>query len=149
MTTTMAEPTPQEINLASSKDVKAFDAYASQGVHFVAIYLPTVKNPSLKDFDEAFRLWQSEDKRRFTEQQVIEIFGAYLGNKLITDFQMEWVVVKDEYGTDFAVRSKKYEVMSFPFSSVTKRIENKQHDFMFGFYHAVRSSIESGDYKTR
>lgn len=149
MTTTTAEPTPQEINLASSKDVKAFDAYASQGVHFVATYLPTVKSPSLKDFDEAFRLWQSEGKRRFTEQQVIEIFGAYLGNKLIADFQMEWVIVKDEYGTDFAVRSKKYEVMSFPFSSVTKRIENKQHDFMFGVYHTVRSSIESDDYKTR
>ena len=148
-TTTTVEPAPQEIDLASSKDVKAFDAYASQGVRFVATYLPKVKNPSLKDFDEAFHLWRSEGKRRFTEQQVIEILGAYLGKKLIADFQMEWVVVKDEYGTDFAVRGKKYEVMSFPFSSVAKRIENKQHDFMSGVYYAVRSSIESGDYKTR
>lgn len=148
-TTTTVEPTPQEINLAGSEDIKAFDAYALQGVRFVQTYLPKMKNPSLKDFDESFHLWQSEGKRRFTEQQVIEILGAYLGNKLIADFQMEWVVVKDEYGTDFAVRGKKYEVMSFPFSSVAKRIENNQYDFMSGVYHAVKSSIESGDYKTR
>lgn len=148
-TTTTVEPTPQEINLASSRDVKGINAYALQGRRFVATYLSKVKNPSLKDFDEAFRLWQLEGKRQFTEQQVVEMLGAYLGNKLIVDFQMEWVVVKDEYGTDFAVRSKMYEVMSFPFSSVAKRIENEQYDFMFGVYHTVRSSIESGDYKTR
>jgi hypothetical protein len=147
--TTTVEPVPQKIEVANPKDTQAFDAYASQGNRFVSTYLPRVTNPSLKDFDEAFRLWQVEKKRRYTAQQVIEILGAYLGNKLIVDFQMEWVVVKDEYGTDFAVRAKKYEVLSFPFSSVAKRIENNQYDFMAGVYHTVRTSIESGEYKAR
>ncbi len=148
-TITTVEPTPQEIKVTNSKDTQAIDAYAAQGNRFVSTYLPRVKNPSLKDYDEAFRLWQIEKKRRYTEQQVIEILGACLGNKLIADFQMEWVVVKDEYGTDFAVRGKKYEIMSFPFSSVAKRIGNNQYDFMVGVYHTVRSSIESGEYKAR
>ncbi|MDH5786239.1 MAG: DUF3806 domain-containing protein, partial [Chromatiales bacterium] len=115
---------------------------------FVKSYLPHVTNPSLKDYDEAFRLWQIEKERRYTEQQIIEILGACLGNKLITDFQMEWVVVTDEYGTDFAVRGKRFEIISFPFSSVVKRIENNQYDFMVGVYHTVRASIERGDFKT-
>jgi hypothetical protein len=147
--TTTGEPTPQEITLADSKNVQAINAAASQGSRFVAMYLPKVRNPSLKDFDEAFRLWQIEKRQRYTEQQVIEILGACLGNKLIADFQMEWVVVKDEYGTDLAVRAKKYEVMSFPFASVVKRIEKNQYDFMVGVYHTVKASIENSETRTR
>jgi hypothetical protein len=62
---------------------------------------------------------------------------------------MEWVVVTDEYGTDYAVRSKQSEVMAFPFSSVAKRIERDQYDFMVGVYHSVRTILESGEYKPR
>ncbi len=148
-TTTTVEPTPQEIKVVNLNETQAIDACASQGNRFVSTYLPRVTNPSLKDYDEAFSLWQADEKRRYTEQQVIEILGACLGNKLIADFQMEWVIVKDEYGTDFAVIGKKYEVMSFPFSSVSKRIENNQYDFMVGVYHTVRSIIESDEYKAR
>jgi hypothetical protein len=57
---------------------------------------------------------------------------------------MEWVHVTDEYGTDLAVRARKYEVTSFPFSSVAKRIQNKQYDFMVGVYYAVQDAIASG-----
>jgi hypothetical protein len=62
---------------------------------------------------------------------------------------MEWVTVSDEYGTNYAVRGKSAEVMAFPFSSVLKRIENNEHDFMYGVYYAVKGALESGDYKSR
>ncbi len=148
-TTTTVEPIPQQIKIASSNDVKKLNSYASQGVRFVSTYLPRVSNPTLKDFDEAFRMWQLEKKPRYTQQQVIDMLGSYLGNKLITDFQMEWVIVTDQYGTDYAVRAKKYEVLSFPFSSVMKRIDKNQYDFMVGIYHTIKASIVSGDYKAR
>ena len=132
-----------------SKEVVAIEELASKSKHFVAYYLPGRPNPSLSDFDEAFSLWQQEEERRYTEQEVIELLGAYLGSQLIADFQMEWVTVSDQYGTDYAVRARRYEVMSFPFSSVAKRIERSQYDFMVGVYYAVKQSIESGEYKTR
>ena len=121
----------------------------AQGPSFVSAYLPKVKSPTLKDFDEAFRLWQNEKKPRYTQQQVMEIMGAHLGNTLAKDLDMEWVVVTDEYGTDYAVRGKKYEAMSFPFSSVMKRIESNEHDFMFGIYHTIKTSIKDGEYMKR
>ncbi len=142
------DPIPQEIIIANVEDVQAFNSFALQGTNFVATFLPEITDPTLKDFDKAFQLWQ-QNKNYFTDQQVVEILGAYLGNKLIEDFEMEWVLVNDEYGTDYAVRGKRYEVMSFPFSSVLKRIDNNQYDFMFGVYHSVRSTLESGEYKTR
>ncbi len=77
------------------------------------------------------------------------MLGAYLGNQFITEFQMEWVVVTDQFGTDYAVRAKKYEVMSFPFSSVEKRVDNNQYDFMVGIYYILKHNIENGDYRPR
>lgn len=148
-TTTTVDPVPQQIVVVGPEEIKAFNAYASQGIAFVSAYIPGIKNPTLKDFDEAFRLWQKEKKQRYSQQQVTEILGAYLGNILIKDLKMEWVVVTDEYGTDYAVRAKQYEVLSFPFSSVLKRIESNQHDFMVGVYHTIKASINDGEYKRR
>ena len=148
-TTTTVDPTPQQIKQASAEDVAVFAAYAEQAPEFVKTYVPAAAAPTLKDCDEAFRLWQLQAKSSYTRQHVVEILGAYLGARLISDFQMDWVVVTDEYGTDYAVRSKRYEVMAFPFSSVVKRIERNQYDFMVGVYYSVKSSLESGDYKER
>ena len=62
---------------------------------------------------------------------------------------MEWVTVNDEYGTDYAVRSTKVELMTFPFSTVLKRIEDKQHDFVYGVYYTVKEMLTSGNCKVR
>lgn len=148
-TTKTVQPTPQKVTMASPRDIRALDAFAARAESFVAAYLSERTNPSLEECDQAFRLWQQERRPRFSERQVVEILGARLGNQLIADLQMEWVVVKDKFGTDYAVRAKKHEVMSFPFSSVAKRIERNQHDFMAGVYYAVAHTIASGDYKPR
>ena len=62
---------------------------------------------------------------------------------------MEWVTVEDQYGTDYAVRSRKMEVLSFPFSSVSKRVENSQCDFMVAVYHTVDHTLKNGDHMPR
>ena len=62
---------------------------------------------------------------------------------------MEWVTVTDEYGTDYAVRSTKVELMSFPFSTVFKRIEDKKHDFVQGVYYTIKEMLTNGEYKVR
>jgi hypothetical protein len=148
-TTHVVPATPQSVVLASKIEIQKLNELARQAKRFAISYIPEAINPSLKDLDNAFHAWQIEKDRQFTEQQVIEILGAYAGCQLVENLNMEWVIVTDEYGTDFAVRDKKYEVMSFPFSSVAKRIQDKQFDFMNGVYHAVKNAIESGAYKRR
>ena len=147
--TVTVEPTPQKIETVSAKQRISIDAAAAKANRFVSDYLPGVSNPSLTDFDLAFSLWRAEARRRYTEQQVIDILGAYLGNRLAADFQMEWVLVTDQDGTDYAVRGKRFEVMSFPYASVAKRIENKKHEFMASVYYAIKDTISKGDYKAR
>jgi hypothetical protein len=143
------EPTPQQVTVATADEVATLRSYAARASKFTATYVPEAEQPDLKALDEAFRRWQKEGSATFTEQEVVETLGASLGEKLVADLDMEWVVVTDQYGTDYGVRSKRSEVMAFPFSSVLKRIERNQHDFMVGVFHSVRSMIESGEYKSR
>jgi len=69
------DPIPQKIELASAKQVAAMNAVAAQAKGFVAAYLHGKSNPLLSDFDAAFRLWQREKPRRYTEEQVMEMLG--------------------------------------------------------------------------
>lgn len=146
---TTAEPVPQQITVISDDQRETFRRLGELGPEFVRQYLPNSSVPDLKDYDQAFRAWQLSDSRLYSNQHVVEVLGAVLGNRLVDDLVMEWVVVDDEYGTDYAVRSKKYEVMTFPFSTVLKRVEDDEYDFMFGVYYAVKDRVESGEYAER
>jgi hypothetical protein len=141
------DPTPQKITVVTGNELNELRRLADHGPAFVASYLPEVTNPDLKDYDRAFRAWQLSQRKAHSKEQVIELLGGVLGRKCIADLDMEWVTVTDQYGTDFAVRSKSLEVMGFPFSTVMKRIEDGEYDFLYGVYHTLKHTIAT--YKTR
>ncbi len=146
---TNVEPTPQTITVVAGDDLNWLQSLGGDGPKFVSTYLPSVTDPTLKDYDAAFRAWQQDQSPRYDDQQVIQIIGGYLGNRCVSDFDMEWVTVTDEYGTDYAVRSTKVELMSFPFSTVLKRIEDEEYDFVHGVYYTVKEMLTNGEYKVR
>jgi hypothetical protein len=134
------------VSVAESKE---FGRLALMAWDFVAAYIGHEATLSLANLDEAFRAWQVEPARRFSEQEVEQVLGAYLGQRLAMDLDMEWVTVTDEYGTDYAVRSRKWEVLSFPFAVVGKRIQDSQCDFLVSVYHAVDHTLRNGDHMPR
>jgi hypothetical protein len=136
-------PVPQTITLLDAREIEHIRELDKAASHFLASYQPGA-SPSLKAFDEAFSRWQRETGPRFPDEVVIAQLGARLGSTLAAEFDMEWVLVEDEYGADTAVRCRRYDVMSFPFASVAKRIHNHQHAFMYGVYVGVRDMIASG-----
>ena len=146
---TNVDATPQTVTVVDGDDLAWLQSLDDGGPQFVSHYLPDVAEPSLKDYDAAFRAWQLDESSQYTDKQVIQLVGGYLGNKCVADFDMEWVTVTDEFGTDYAVRSTRVEVMSFPLSTVLKRIEDKQYDFVHGVYYAVKEMLTNGEYKVR
>lgn len=148
--TTVVEPTPQKIEAASPGEQKTFRAYGARAALFIASYVPAAKQPTLADADEAFRLWQQDTRRRrASEKEVVEMLGAFLGTKLAADFGMEWVVVTDENGRDYAVRAKKHEALAFPFASVEKRIDTRSHGFLQPIHDAMKELMEAGEARAR
>ena len=146
---TMVEPTPQTITVVDGDDLSRLQSLGTDGPQFVLHYVPNATKPGLKDYDAAFRAWQLDSSPPYTDQQVIQLIGGYLGNKCISDFNMEWVTVTDGYGTDYGVRSTKVEIMIFPFSTVLKRIEDKEYDFVYGVYYTLKKMLTNGECKAR
>lgn len=143
MTTKKVDPVPQEVVILNADKLEQILELDRAAAQFLSAYNPGAA-PSLKTYDEAFRLWQRDPASQFPVDDVVARLGAYLGSRLATDFDMEWVQVTDEYGTDLAVRTRKYEVIAFPFSSVEKRVQKNEYDFMVGVYYAVQNMIASG-----
>jgi hypothetical protein len=139
--------TPQQIRRLSELEVKEITSPALRGSEFLSTYLPDTGDASLSQYDQAFRAWQTSDSPKHSPDEVIQILGSCLGNKCVADLDMEWVTVTDEYGTDYAIRSKTYDVMGFPFSTVSKRIEDRKYDFMDAVYHLLKNKVEAGDSK--
>ena len=148
-TTETVDPVPQEIQLVDAGTIAEFASMARDAKGFLSVYLTEEAEPTLEALDKAFQLWQSDGSSAYSAEEVVGIYGAYLGSRLVADFDMEWVVVTDEYGTDYAVRAKKCEVLAFPFSSIAKRVERGQFEFMVGVYYATKHTIDSGECRSR
>lgn len=63
------------------------------------------------------------DLKKFSRDQVGEIsaMGVLLGDALVRVLNLEWCLVEDEVGTDFAVAPKGRNIFSFPMSVIQKR----------------------------
>jgi hypothetical protein len=139
------ESTPQSITAVTGEDLQWLLSLDEFGPDFVATYVPGAPDPELQDYDRAFAAWLFDDESEYSEDNVITVLGGYLGNKCVADFDMQWVSVTDEYGTDFAVRGKSFDLMAFPFSSVVKRIENDETEFLYQLYHVIQQTLTSGN----
>ena len=145
-TTSPAHPKVEKIH---GEKLEYLQSLSKLGPGFITTYCPNEQSTDLKAYDRAFHAWQTSNSPKHSKEQVTEILGGCLGNKLVSELNMEWVLVTDKYGTDYAVRSNSYEVLAFPFSTVLKRIEDNEYDFMNSVFIAVKHSIESGNYKPR
>ena len=148
-TQTQVDAIPQAIAPVTGSDLDSLTTNAPDSTEFIGSYTSFDDTPSLKDCDAAFTAWKSDSSGKFSDANVVRAVGCFLGNRCIADFDMEWVTVSDEYGTDYAVRSSNSEVMIFPFSSVQKRIDDGEHDFVHGIYYSLKNLLASGDYKPR
>jgi hypothetical protein len=142
-------PEPQEVVVVEAESLQLLQSLMLEGPRFVSHFLPDVTEPGLEEYDLAFRAWQDSESTDFSNEDVIRIVGGYLGNRFVTDFDMEWVTVTDQYGTDYATRSKTVEAMAFPFSMVMKRVESNKDNFIFAVYYTVKDTIDTADIRAR
>ena len=143
------DPIEQKFTSLTDEQRDSIKAWELAAHSFVKAYLGDDAEVSLKSCDEAFFAWQREENKRFTDSQVISYLGAYLGQKCVEDLEMEWKIITDEYGSDYAVEYTKGLVHAFPLSSVAKRVEANTHEFMYPVFYAIKQNIKDGDYKRK
>jgi len=144
-TTTLEKAPPQKITVVTGEDLRKLRAIDDEALAFLHAYAGASAQPTLESYDAAFANWQQSKSPTYTNEQVIRLVGGVLGNRCVSDLDMEWVVVSDQFGTDYAVRSRTRDVTAFPFSTVLKRVEDHEHEFVASVFAVTKHSIQSGD----
>lgn len=73
----------------------------------------------------------------------LQCLGVVLGDTFVQDMKMEWVMVEDQYGRDFAVRLPGTTIILFPLTMISKRIERGEQVDVFDLYNAAAAQVES------
>ena len=95
-----------------------------------------------EELDVVFSRWMHDDEEKEADDLVANALGAAFGSYLVEQHGFRWVVVTDEYGTEFAVRHDIGETKAFPRSSVQKRIEDKCSEFFQNVYLIVLDQLK-------
>jgi len=84
------------------------------------------------------------EQRVFKPTQTYELqcMGVVLGDALVQQLKLEWVMVEDSFGRDPAVRAPKRSIIVFPLTMISKRIERGEAVDVFALFNRVADDIE-------
>lgn len=73
----------------------------------------------------------------------LQCLGIVLGDALVQEMKMEWIMVEDEYGRDPAVRMPGTTIILFPLTMISKRIERGEQVDVFDLFNSSVDQIEA------
>jgi hypothetical protein len=102
------------------------------------------KEITLSILDKAFRTWMSTSPTDITQiNEVINAIGITLGQKMVDNLGLNWVIASDPYGTELAVYGfpKEGEFLIYPANLIAKRWERKEINFIEKTYKDIEQQI--------
>jgi hypothetical protein len=145
---TTAEPTPQKIVPFGVAD----NSWLQQSLELAAeINLKYGNAGSLtpKELDVIFTRWMHEEEGKESGDSIANALGAAFGEYLVDQHGFRWVVITDEYGTEYAVKTDIGETTSFPRASVQKRIEDQCTEFFQNIYYLILDRLKNAENEER
>ncbi len=118
----------------SGRRVRGYSAEASPrpaGSNPVAEYaeVETETLPTPEALDTAWSAWLPHWERH-DPNHIINAVGMVIGEHLIAELGLQWVLATDEYGTELAVHGEPNNVLVFPANLVGMRFESRTTDFI-------------------
>lgn len=87
---TSVDPVPQTIEPLGEDEVRRLAAAAARAPDFARAYLSGSESVlDLKEYDQAFRAWQRSSTPAHDAAEVVEILGAYLGQKCVAEHSLK------------------------------------------------------------
>jgi hypothetical protein len=75
------------------------------------------------------------------DEGALEALGSALGDVIANTLGLDWVVITDEHGSDFAIKHPVKVVMAFPRDMIVKRVENGEEINLTELYHGVIAAL--------
>jgi hypothetical protein len=102
------------------------------------------KEITLTILDRAFTSWMATTPTDVQQiNEVIDNVGIVVGQKLVDDLGLNWVVTKDQNGIDLAVLAypKKGDVLFYPIKLIAERVERRETDFIENLYNNIDQQL--------
>ena len=98
---------------------------------FVAEYAAVASDtlPTPEALDTAWSSWLPHWERH-DANSIINAVGVVVGEHLVAELGLQWVLATDEYGTELAVHGEPNNVLVFPANLVGKRFERRATGFI-------------------
>ena len=77
-----------------------------------------------------------------TQTYELQCMGIVLGDAFVQELHMEWVTVRDESGTDPAVRLPGTDIILFPLTMISKRVERREAVDVFDLFNGVAEQVD-------
>jgi hypothetical protein len=79
--------------------------------------------------EEVFSRWMFDEDEKEDDSTVANALGAAFGEYFVEHLGFRWIVLTNQFGTDYAVRHHLGETTAYPRASVQKRIESRETGF--------------------
>jgi hypothetical protein len=138
------EPVPEAIVPLTEDEIAPILENAALIRDFIATFVAYDGARMLVDqMDSAFGAWmESDDKKGYTDDAVIEIVGAAFGKLCADSLNMRWIRITDDLGTAIAVQGKTKDFRGFPYAAIAKRIRVGDYGFFRGIYISLQDAAE-------
>lgn len=90
--------------------------------------------------DKVFQAWWNDEaNNRVAENEIVNCLGCLFGELLCKEFNSEWKIITDSFGTDLAVQVVTQDRTwdTFPLAFVAKRVKSSEDES--GFFAAMES----------
>jgi hypothetical protein len=77
-----------------------------------------------------------------TQTYELQCLGVVLGDALVQEMGMEWIIVQDERGRDPAVRLLRTTIILFPLTMISKRLERGEQVDVFALFNTIAAHVE-------
>ncbi|MBN1919266.1 MAG: DUF3806 domain-containing protein [Verrucomicrobia bacterium] len=135
------DPTPQSVRSFDMAEEQWLETGLNQA-RALGLRYGTGGELTPEELDRVFSRWMAEHEGKESGDLVASALGAAFGAFFVEQHRFRWMVVTDEYGTDYAVQHALGQTMAFPCSSVRKRIERGEPEFFQDIYLMILDQLE-------
>ena len=82
------------------------------------------------------------EQKKITPNVIVAALGCALGQCLINELGFRWIIYKDELGADVALKHDQSNWFAYPISSVLKRIDTGETNFISAIVESYKKGIE-------
>ena len=72
----------------------------------------------------------------------LQCMGVILGDVFVQELGMEWIIVEDEYGRDPALRVPKTNIIIYPLTMISKRVEKGETIDVFQLFNGIAAQVD-------